>query len=117
MFVNKRMAYIFCLIGILVVVFGLLGIFFTHKNESQLIFLVTAGILLGIIGIFFIKGYRNKTYYLASFSMVVLFGVVSIVINSNLYFNIAICLILLLGYSRSFKHRENDSEVPWKNEW
>lgn len=85
-----------------------------------------------IMGIFFLfseifarKGYRNKTYFLGLYALIISF--VLLIVNvlfetglNNYYFDIffvAIMIIVLSGFTYEYRKRKNNPKIPWKDEW
>ena len=61
------------IVGCICVVMGLLPLFL-YVNLISNRFLVLGGILWIIIGVFYNKGYYNKNFFMAVFSVIVLWG-------------------------------------------
>jgi hypothetical protein len=83
------------------------------------------------MGVFNLKGYKNKTYYLTGFILIPLYGLISIYnllfipFNKSYdYFNVGLSILLLIFIIRAY-HLRHESEnprlpwkgLPWKDEW
>lgn len=109
--------------GILAVLTGL----FEISNAEFLLFafLILAGIGLIIYGVYEDKGYNNKTYYLAFFSLIGLMGLVLIytflfipTTNKYYFYPITVAVIvLLIIFSYSYHNRYQNISRPWKDSW
>jgi uncharacterized membrane protein HdeD (DUF308 family) len=114
------------IIGFICIFFGLIGIlFFNDKQDLIFCFL---GVYAIIGGIFRMKGYRNKTFYLSSLVLLTLYAITLIyvaiflpdVYDESKYFfylligSIVLSMLLLI---RSYLRRGKNPEKPWKNEW
>lgn len=105
--------------GCFAVIIGLLRL--SSGNELS-IFIILLGILLIIFGVFGIKGYKNKTYYLVSFSLIALFGLISVYVipttdKPHIYLITGAFIALLIIYSYSYYSRRKNILKPWKDEW
>jgi len=108
--------YILIVFGLIIEIWGLSQIF--SNDPSPIIFLIPAGIIFAVIGVFYLKNYRNKTYYLICFSLTVLFGLYSIIsYGYDSYPNLLVSLLMLVTFSRSYYYRERNLTIDWKNEW
>jgi hypothetical protein len=117
--------YYMIIFGLIGIIWGLYGIFILNESfYSNNSIMELLGILIVIVGVFYVKGFINKTYYLAIFSVLALLGLFSvhnllfISLNKNFnYFNIGIFVILLIFLSRSYLRRHGSHRLTWKDEW
>lgn len=113
------------IVGLSALFLGVWGILTLHTSA---ILYTPMGFFLTLIGIFKIKGYYNKTYYLASFliitiSMLILFYLelflpkffVKDQIGFYPLLGLLILYYLILIYE--YRRRENNPEMNWRNEW
>ena len=118
---NKGYNYITT--GCLSVFYGLFGLLSSNLLSLYIWFLIL-GISLIIEGIFTIKGYHNKTSYLAFFSLMTLLGITSVYmllfVHIKYYipyvFTGLFIFILIFGI-REYLHRRKSFITPWKDEW
>jgi hypothetical protein len=87
-------------------------------------FIIVASLMLILTEIFFVKGYRNKTYYLTLFILVALLGMSSVYnllvipqITAINYINIVLFLAILIKVIMAYKGRFENHKIPWKDEW
>lgn len=120
--------YFIIVIGCIILLIGLLNLFsfLVSHNISNYILFIPLGILLIIAGIYFIKGYKNKTLFLALFGVIALLGLISTYIYlftplgdniNNIYFFIGTYLVIVIIVIRSYLQRHKNTRLPWKNEW
>lgn len=120
--------YFIIIIGCILLLIGLLNLFLFLSSDhiSNYILFIPFGILLIIEGVYFIKGYKNKTLFLALFGVIALFGLISTYIYlftplsdniNNIYFFIVTYVIIVIILIRSYLQRYKNTRMPWKNEW
>lgn len=87
------------------------------------VFMIILGVLVVIGGVFLNKGYHNRTFYIATFGMMIIWGLsLTYVFLSNLYLEDKYSFILLIGLFifiiiyliRDFNRRLNNPKMPWK---
>ena len=110
------------LIGFVTVLLGISQMFSNYNQLSNLLIIV--GSMLILTGIFFVKGYRNKTYYLALFILIALLGMAVVYnlvfipqIKVYNYINIVLFLVVLIKVIMVYKGRFENLKMPWKDEW
>lgn len=64
------------IIGFIILIIGSISLLFSNDEQQLITCLVGIGLI--IEGAFLNKGYYNKTYYLSSFALLILFGVIII---------------------------------------
>ncbi|WP_157931998.1 hypothetical protein [Methanobacterium subterraneum] len=112
-------------IGFIALIYGLISLLFF--NEEQQILTCLVGISFIIDGIFRNRGYYNKTYYLSSLALLIMFGVIIIYeaffkhnYFGNIYFIYSVNGMIIVGIIilvRSYLRRHENQKIPWKNEW
>lgn len=111
-------------IGFIALIYGLISLLLS--NDEQQILTCLLGISFIIDGTFLNRGYYNKTYYLSSFALLILLGVIIIYLAffkhylDNLYFICGIMGMIVLGIImlvRSYLRRHENQKIQWKNEW
>lgn len=111
--------------GFILLIFGLISLLIF--NEKQQILSSLVGISFIIDGTFRNKGYHNKTYYLSSLALLILFGVIIIYESffkqkylGSVYFTYSIIGMIIIGIImlfRSYLRRYKNQKMPWKNKW
>ncbi len=100
------------IIGSIFAVFGLLPLFLYGELISNMAIML-GGILLIIIGIFRNKGYFNKNYFMAIFSVIALWGLMLLYIylfrtneyleSMNIfYFQMLLFILLVIFFGRAY---------------
>ncbi|AXV40180.1 MAG: hypothetical protein CIT02_07560 [Methanobacterium sp. BAmetb5] len=103
---------IMIILGFICVVLGLLPLFLYSELISNRFFML-GGILLIIIGIFRNKGYFNKNYFMAIFSVIALWGLMLLYIylfrtseyleSTNIfYFQMILFILLIIFVGRAY---------------
>lgn len=112
------------LIGGFCIVYGLLTLLNSNFLSINPFSIIIIGVTIVIGGIFVVKGYRNKTFYLSMFTIVALLGLNSIygfifVPQDKLddYLNLIIFIVFLIIYSRAYFYRWEAVRMPWKDSW
>lgn len=111
-------------IGFIALLYGLLDML-AHAELIQSAFFILIGILAIIFSVSALKSYTNKTYYLVSFSLIVLLGLILIysalfipTTNKGHIYFVAVAFIgLLLFYGFSYHRRHKNILRPWNDSW
>ena len=104
--------------SIMIIIFGCILIvigwpFFLYGELLPDIFAILVGILLIIVGVFRNKGYFNKNYYMAIFTVIALWGLILIYIflfrtseyleSTNIfYFQMVLFILLVIFFGRAY---------------
>lgn len=110
--------------GCLAILFGLLGIL-TNAELIICTFIILAGTGLIIIGVYDNKGYTNKTYYLATSTIIALIGLILIYTvlfvpttnKGHIYLITTGFVFLLIMHIYSYRHRRENRLKPWIDSW
>jgi hypothetical protein len=112
------------LLGFVFIVYGLLTLFSLSVLSINPFTIIIIGIMIVIGGLFVIKGFRNKTFYMAMFTIVALLGLNSlfgfIVVPQDKfdnYLNLSVFFVFLILYTRAYFYRWEARRMPWKNSW
>jgi uncharacterized membrane protein HdeD (DUF308 family) len=123
---KAKKSNLYMIIGVILIFYGLINVLlFKSAQEITFCFL---GIFAIIDGIFKGRGYRNKTFYLSSLVLLVLFAVALVYFamfmldvdgESKYFFYLLIGSIVLSMFLliRSYFRRGKNPGIPWKNEW
>lgn len=102
------------IIGFICIIIGILPLYGVLPD----VFLILAGILLIIMGIFRNKGYFNKNYFIAIFSVITLWGLILLYIflfrtNEFLGYSLQIGLFILIVvfFGRDYIHRRKKGNL------
>jgi len=112
-------------IGFILLIYGLISLL--SFNEQQQILTCLVGISFIIDGTFKNRGYYNKTYYLSSLALLIIFGVTIIYeaffkhnYFGHIYFIYSLIGMIIVGIIilfRSYLQRHKNQKIPWKNKW
>lgn len=114
--------YYVLIFGLIILFFSLFETFTLNKSfYSTIIFLWILGMWIIVMGIYFLKGYINKTFYIATFSLIILFGLISVYnllfVPSNGIYNywwlilfVFLMIISIKSYLKRFK-----GKLPYNN--
>lgn len=116
----KTDSIILIIFGCFVIIIGLLTFFLYGKLLP--IFVSLLGILLILLGVFRNKGYFNKNYYMAIFSVIALWGLMLLYIylfrtNEYLedmykfYIPIGLLIILMVPFNRGYIRRRKEGNL------
>jgi len=116
--------YFIIIFGLIFLLLGLLGLLSLNNsfNPTDLM-LCFLGLFLIEMGVFNVKGYKNKTYYLTSFILIALYGLISVysllfipLDKSYDYYNIGLSILLLILIIRAYqlRHESENPRNPWK---
>ncbi len=115
--------YYILIFGFIILFFSLFETFSLNKSfYSSIILLWILGVWIIVLGIYYVKGYKNKTFYLANFSLITLFGLISVYnllfMPSNGIYNywwLVIFIFLMIISIKSYFQRYK-GKLPWKDE-
>ncbi len=113
--------------GYFIIIWGLLLFILsivTFFRSIASAYILIIGLVCIVEGVFNVKGYLNKTYYLTYFILMALFGLISfyniLFIPLNNIFNYLVIIAYPLGLIyiiSSYLDRYNGEKRPWKDEW
>ena len=114
--------YYILILGFIVLLISLSQTYILNKSlYSTIFFLWILGVWIIVIGIYFVKGYRNKTFYIANFSLITLFGLISVynllLVPSNGIYNYCwfVIFIFLMIISIKSYFQRLQGKLPYDN--
>ncbi|SCG86856.1 DUF5518 domain-containing protein [Methanobacterium congolense] len=113
------------IISKIIIIFGCIGIvmglpsFLLYGELSPDIFLILGGIILILMGVYNNKGYFNKNYYMANFSVIALWGLILLYIflfktseylmdRNMFYIQTGILVVFMIMFTNGYIRRRRD---------
>jgi len=107
-------------LGVVWLILGLMG----YNDYHQ--FYIPIGLIMIIYGFFTLRGYTNKTFFLALLSIIIIYGLQLLLYilkngiqlsNFEFYFGTGFFVLLLISFVYSYRLRKNDPNLSWRDEW